>query len=67
MNITEEDVHEVSAHLLCNLGDQEALLTNQDPLQWWQEAQGSALASQMGEGTQLTLLLPLSEPPSLTT
>lgn len=31
VNITEEDVHEVSAYFLCNLGDQEALLANQDP------------------------------------
>lgn len=31
LNVTEKDVHEVTAHLLCNLGDYLALLTNQDP------------------------------------
>lgn len=32
LNLTEEDVHEVLAHLLCNLGDQVPLWTDQEPL-----------------------------------
>lgn len=32
LNFTEEDVHEVAAHLLCDLSDQVPLRTNQDLL-----------------------------------
>lgn len=32
LNFTEEDVHEVAAHLLCHLGDQVPFRTDQDPL-----------------------------------
>jgi hypothetical protein len=53
VNFTEEDVHEVAAHLLCNLGDQMALLTNQYSLRVGERERHSPTlrAPRLGERT----------------